>query len=151
MYNPEEDPQVVFFNTVYDEDEKVKRVSPAALKAAAQLERETAARVEQTKASLPDLSEEDKNRGFAIGQDVYKHAIQDDSDPQAVFLRNSTIWIMKMAGMLEPWTHDGILEDKVYELAAVFEMNKFPEGPFPITDHPMNLEKFIEALRALEK
>ena len=150
MYNPEEDPQVVFFKTVYDEDGKVKRVTAAALKAAAQLERDIAA---QLKASEPDLSEEDKNRGFAISQTAYQAALQDndDSDPQAVFLRNSTISIMKMAGMLDEFTHDGLLENKVYELAAVFEMNKFPEGPFPITDHPMNLEKFIEALRALEK
>ncbi|HMI52829.1 MAG TPA: hypothetical protein VK525_15060 [Candidatus Saccharimonadales bacterium] len=129
------------------ENGRIKPVTASALKAAAQLEREVAARVEQLKASLPDLSEEDKNRGFAIGATAYKAALQDDSHPQAVFLRNSIISVMKMTGMLGEWTHDGVLEDKVYELAAVFEMNKTPTRPF----HPMILPKFIETLKAQEK
>lgn len=40
------------------------------------------------------------------------------------------------------------LEDKVYELAAVFEMGIFLEGHFHAGNHPMYLDKFIEALRA---
>ncbi|HMI51059.1 MAG TPA: hypothetical protein VK525_06080 [Candidatus Saccharimonadales bacterium] len=97
----------------------MKLVTAAALKATLQMEREMAARVEQMKASQPDLGQEAKSGSFMIGQNFYKDTLQDDSDPQAVILRNLRIHALNKIGMLDQWTHDGILEDKVYELAAV--------------------------------
>ena len=68
MDNQEQDP----FQSAYDENGKVKPVTAAALRAVARMEREMAVNVEQIRASQPDLSNKDKNRGFAISQDAYK-------------------------------------------------------------------------------
>ena len=138
-----------FFKSAYDTNGKVKTVTAAALKAVSQLEQESATRIGKYEASRPPRSPEDIQDGLSIGLDTYQGAIADDSNPQAVFLRNGWITTLKMAGVLSDYAHDGILDDKVYEVAANFPMDELPNGPFLY--RPMNPETFIAALKALGK
>lgn len=106
MDNQEQDPGLAF-ESAY-KNGKVKPVTVAAFKATAQQEREMAAWAEQMKTSQPDLNEKARSGGVMIGPNFYKDTLQDDSDPQAVILRNMRIYALKKLRMLEPWTHDGI-------------------------------------------
>ena len=112
-----------FLQYAYDENGRVKPVSAAALKAISQVDE-----IEK-----------------------YKGVIPDDSNLAALYLRKNCLNIIKSGGRLDAYTHDGILDDKVYELAATIELTEFPDGTTQDMEMFPCMYTFIDELRALEK
>jgi hypothetical protein len=66
----------------------------------------------------------------------------------AVPYRASMLGLLQMipGGPLTPWTHDGKLDDAVFNVAAVFPMKRMEVGVFR-HGPPFDVEEFVKQVR----
>lgn len=85
----------------------------------------------------------------SIGSTVYESVCSPGADVMSVWYRASMLWVLKqmMPEQLAQWTHDGQLNDLVFEVAATFPMEKMKagvvrEGP------PFDVDEFVKQIGA---
>jgi hypothetical protein len=96
-----------------------------------------------------DFETRNPGQSGAIGSTVYESICSPGADVTSVWYRASMLWVLKqmMPEVLASWTHDGHLNDVVFEVAATFPMEKMRtgvarEGP------PFDVEEFARKIGA---
>ena len=86
---------------------------------------------------------------FSIGIRSYERACSPGADVQAIWFRASMLEAMKLTtpDMLAPWTHDGDLDDAVFQVAATFPMKKMAIG-VEQKGLPLDVEEFVKQVGA---
>jgi hypothetical protein len=94
---------------------------------------------------------EARNPGMcgSIGSTVYDNVCGPGADVISVWYRSSMLWALKqmIPEQLAVWTHDGELDDAVFQVAATFPMEKMRtgvvrEGP------PFDVAEFVKQIGA---
>jgi hypothetical protein len=85
----------------------------------------------------------------AIGNSLYKSVCSPGADVVSVWYRASMLCVLKemMPELLASWTHDGQLDDVVFEVMSTFPVQKMKigvarEGP------PFDVEEFVKQIAA---
>jgi hypothetical protein len=85
----------------------------------------------------------------SIGSTVYESVCSPGADVVSVWYRASMLCVLKemMPELLASWTHDGQLDDVVFEVISTFPMQKMKpgvarEGP------PFDVEEFVKQIAA---
>lgn len=88
----------------------------------------------------------------AIGSTVYENVCSPGANVMSVWYRAGMLWMLKMfpESPLDRWTHDGQLDDAVFQVAATFPMEKMKtgvvrEGP------PFDVEEFVKQVAAKQE
>jgi hypothetical protein len=84
----------------------------------------------------------------SIGSKMFERACSDGADIEAIWFRATVLQLMPV--MLSPWTHNGELEDEVFQVAASFPMKKIEvgivqEGP------PFDVQEFLKQVEQTAK
>jgi hypothetical protein len=94
---------------------------------------------------------QDRNLGQcgSIGSTVYESVCNSGADVVSVWYRASMLRVLKemMPELLASWTHDGQLDDVVFEVMSTFPVQKMKigvarEGP------PFDVEEFVKQIAA---
>ena len=78
--------------------------------------------------------------GFPV--EMYKRACSPEANVGAVWFRVSLIAMLDKLGMLGPWTHEGVVADAVFEVAASFPVNGMAIG-VPRQGPPLDVQEFL--------
>lgn len=88
----------------------------------------------------------------AIGNSVYQSVCSPGADVVSVWYRASMLWVLRhvISDVVASWTHDGQLDDAVFQVAATFPMEKMKtgvvrEGP------PFDVEEFVKQVAAKQE
>lgn len=103
-------------------------------------------KVWQTSADFKALN---PGQSGSIGSTVYQSVCSPGANVVAIWYRASMLCLLEqmMPELLASWTHDGQLDDAVFEVAATFPMQKMKtgvvrEGP------PFDVEEFVKQIGA---
>jgi hypothetical protein len=85
----------------------------------------------------------------SMGDRVYKSVCSPGADVISVWYRASMLWALKQMTpeMLAQWTHDGQLDDVVFEVAGTFPMEKMRAGVVR-NALPFDVEEFVKQIGA---
>ena len=83
----------------------------------------------------------------SIGSTVYQSVCSPGADVASVWYRASMLWVLKemMPEQLAYWTHDGHLDDAVFEVAATFPMQKMKTSVVR-EGSPFDVEEFVKQI-----
>jgi hypothetical protein len=94
-----------------------------------------------------DFKARNPGQSGSIGSTVYQSVCSPGANVVAVWYRASMLCVLEqmMPELLASWTHDGQLDDAVFEVAATFPMQKMKtgvirEGP------PFDVEEFVKQI-----
>ncbi len=96
-----------------------------------------------------DFEASNPGQSGAIGNTVYESVCSPGADVMSVWYRASMLWALKqmMPEMLAQWTHDGQLDDVVFEVAGTFPKEKIRAGVVR-NALPFDVEEFVKQIGA---
>jgi len=85
----------------------------------------------------------------SIGNSVYQSVCSPGADVVSVWYRASMLGMLQLLpeSPLTPWTHDGELEDPVFQVAATFPMKKMEVGVVR-QGPPFDVQEFLKQIGA---
>jgi len=83
----------------------------------------------------------------SVGNGVYESVCSPGADVLAVWFRASMLELMTQPDMLAQWTHNGELDDFVFEVAATFPMKKMQAG-VAYDGPPFEVQEFVKQVGA---
>ncbi len=94
-----------------------------------------------------DFQARNPSQSGSIGSTVYESVCSPGADVEAVWFRASMLAMMTkmMPEMLAQWTHDGELDDVVFEVAATFPMKQMQVGVVR-QGPPFDVEEFLKQI-----
>ena len=99
---------------------------------------------------MRDLQARDLERqSGSISSRLYEGACSPGANVVAVWYRASILGVLQMlpGNPLTPWSHEGELEDAVFQIAATFPMKKLPVGLVK-NGLPFDLQELVKQIGA---
>lgn len=101
-------------------------------------------------AMIRDLQALDlESQSASIGKGLYEGACSPGANVVAVWYRASILGVLQMlpGNPLTPWSHEGELDDAVFQIAATFPMKKLPVG-LAKNGLPFDLQELVKQIGA---
>jgi hypothetical protein len=98
---------------------------------------------------LRDTQARNPGECTSIGNSVYQNVCSPGADAMAAWFRASMLGMLQMfpESPLAQWTHDGELDDAVFQVAATFPMEKMKTGVVR-EGMPFEVEEFVKQIGA---